>query len=282
MKIFVKSKRKIFIFLVYFFGAVILFAGALKIGIFFYENRKHTFVKIGWVTDIHAGGQRERKQTELNIIFPREYDTYLDAAFKRMKAEGINFVITSGDNTDKGEIKYAERLVAIAKDNEMNVIWTKGNHDREKNGIMKQLGLEKNYYTFDIGDDIMVIVLNNAKIDIYPNGEIDAEQFEWFKNVLKNTHKDKKIILSMHVPIIEPTKNFIITPQYKEFEKLLSQSDNIVFVLFGHRHMEFDAEINGVHYWAGNPLTLKDRLGSYYILDIDNETVISADLAGLE
>ncbi len=281
MKLFIKQKNKIFITSVLFIFVIILFAGALKI-VFFCASKKHTPVKIGWVTDIHAGGQRERKQTEKNITFPREYSKYLDAVFKKMKAEGINFVITSGDNTDKGENKYAEKLVAIARENEMNVLWTKGNHDREKNGIMKQLGLEKNYYTFDIGNDVRIIILNNAKIDTYPNGEIDAEQFEWFKDVLKNTRRGKKIIISMHVPIIEPTKNFVITPQYKEFEKLLRKNNNIIFVLFGHRHMEFNAKINGVHYWAGNPLTLKDHLGSYYILDIDNEIVISADLAGLE
>lgn len=204
---------------------------------------------MGIVTDIHAGGDKKRKQTERNVIFPNKYERFL----KKLIAEKPDHILALGDNTNKSETKYAKRVKKLLP----NAIYTRGNHDGPKSWAVFN---EKSYYYKDI-ENWRIVVLYDAPASLQC-GVIDETQMFWLENILQT---DKKILISMHIPIVNEQGQFCMSPLKDLFEKY-----HVEQVYSGHCHAwEKTVTENGVTYNIIRALSLKKGSGYYKILNLE-------------
>jgi predicted phosphodiesterase len=203
---------------------------------------------LGIVTDIHAGGQKKRKMTELNVIYPNKYTKFL----KKLVKEKPDYILTLGDNTNKSETKYAKKVKKLIP----NAMFTRGNHDGPKSFAVFS---SESYYYRDI-ENWRIVVLYTSPESL-ACGTIDEAQMDWLKNTL-NT--DRKILVSMHIPIFNEAGQFCTSPLKEVFEKY-----QVKFVYSGHTHFwEKTLEENGVTYNALRALSLRKGSGYYKIINL--------------
>ena len=233
-------------------------------------------VKIGWISDIHAD-RFKRRQVESGLLFPRQYSDYLPKVFDAMRKQGINTVIATGDNTNSGDDKYARDLALIAREKDMHVIWIKGNHDNAHS--MAALGVTKNdYFSVDY-ENTRIIALNDT-VGVQQTGDytggIDEDQLNWLRDELKT---NKQIIVAMHVPIFPLSQdnklddNNMIMDKYTELEKILHDSGNVKMILFGHWHIPWQKQFDGLNFYGEGALTREGMKGSYATINLNDYSV---------
>jgi len=230
-------------------------------------------ITIGVITDIHAGSQDERTQglEENNILYPSKFEENLRPALEKMKDYDV--ILTLGDNLNATSKKYPQKLLDITKGYPM--IWTKGNHDEDK--MFKLFHQPKNYYYIDKGK-WRIIILDNGNIDhsidyakgaYIPRGYMEPEQVEWLKETLKT---DKKIIVSMHVPIFDRYDFEKVYPQMEYLKKMFEDSGQVKYVLSGHFHInDWHKSINGIEYYIIPSISLKGGEGYFMTLTLPND-----------
>lgn len=214
--------------------------------------------KIGWITDIHAGGSGKRAISDWNVVYPVKFKEFFPAVLKRMNGEGIDYIISTGDQVNARNDDYAEKLKKRIPFG-IKMLWVQGNHDSDES--MKKLGVEKTYYSLDT-KKFTVIVL-----DVEDEGvELGKEQEEWLKNEIDKA--DLPIIIASHSSLYDFT-NANFYPSYAETGKIVTGSGKVKYVISGHSHEDKEAVMNGVIFRSAHPLTMKDRMGSYYEISLD-------------
>lgn len=284
-----KIRKKLFTGRV-FFVFVIFFAILIAVGYFYFfkkaevypvlrnKIRETTVVKknfpfvipkkIGWVSDIHAD-RFKRRQVDSGLLFPRHYKDYLPKVFDEMKAQGIDTVISTGDNTNSCDDNYSEDIKKIAAEKNMYVVWVRGNHDCDE--TMASLGVKQNngkyFYFYDYADK-RIIILDDTQMNPYDYlGSIDETQLGWFREILKT---DKKVIIAMHIPMFADE---MLMERYAELEKIIHESGNVKLVLAGHYHTTWKKNYNGIEYKIEGALTRDGMEGEYAVIDWNNFSV---------
>jgi Icc protein len=227
-----------------------------------------------FMTDIHL-------QPEKNAI--QGFQKAIDAA-NNLNAD---FVITGGDNIMDALAQNWERsnylynlfdsMVAKFK---MPVYTTIGNHDLF--GVYEQSGIQPShseygkkmyenrvsdlYYAFDFkGWHFIILDAIGITNERNYRGYVDSLQIEWLKNELKQTGKDKPVIISIHIPLLsveshialgptEAFKNNSIVNNANEIRDVF-KGHNIKLVLQGHTHFLEDILYNGIHYVTGGAVS---------------------------
>lgn len=218
--------------------------------------------RVGWLTDIHAGKKKKRQKSVANVLYPKKYKSYFSNVLAALRSAGISTVIITGDNTDNGGSKFAKALIKTSNKYGLRMVWVKGNHDKDKDKIMPRLGVWNTDYVTDAGDT-KIVTLNNSQ------ETVTSAQVDWLEEKLSSL--DGPVIVAVHSPII----NFLTGepyPQFAELENVISTSGKVQYVLSGHIHAQYEQTYNGVVHRSGNPLTLKNHMGSYYIVETEEET----------
>jgi predicted phosphodiesterase len=135
-------------------------------------------MKVGVVSDIHAGFKGIRK-SGTSVVYPRKGVDYFEKAVVEMKKNGVELVVSLGDNTHFGEKKYYKKLKNVEKKYGITVLWIKGNHDDKDFRI---LGRENYIYEKD-----------GIKFEIRNNSHCFKDR----NCVMKKTDAD---VLLQHVP----------------------------------------------------------------------------------
>lgn len=222
-------------------------------------------LEIGFVTDIHAGDQTERDDgtDPKNIIFPDHFEKNFRNALLGMRR--VDLIFTLGDNLNRPSRKNAKKLKEISRS--YPIYWTKGNHDKLSH--FQEILSEERYYYLD-KKDWRIIVLDNS--DVAPNyhknheehgrGYIDEVQLDWLKEALKT---DRKIIVTMHVPMISRSKLGEVRGDQKYLEDLFLKNGNVKHIFSGHFHV-YDEHIekSGITHHLIPSLSLKGKEGYYY------------------
>jgi 3',5'-cyclic AMP phosphodiesterase CpdA len=225
--------------------------------------------KMGVITDIHAGNEKNRIIDGNIINYPREYKKLFTTTLKEMKNNGVDFVISTGDNTNNGKNQYADTLVRIAKEEKMEIIWVKGNHDREATNVMKNFNVKDKYYYYVEKGRWRIVVLDSSEINPAGIGGMLPEQMNWLKETLKT---DKNIIIAMHHPVYNEFDLEKAHDAYGEFQKLIEDSGNVKYVFSGHYHtVDFSKKVNGIKYEITKALTLEKEVPNYKIINLQNE-----------
>ncbi len=226
--------------------------------------------KIGWITDIHAD-RFKRRTVESGTIYPRQYEEYVPKVFDALRSQGIDTVVTTGDNVNSGDSNYSRALEKIAEEKHMRVIWTIGNHDRES--TMADFGVTgKMYYYTDYGNTRIISIddvdFNRESWDYV--GGIDSEQLSWLQEALQT---DKRVIIAMHIPIFPSSLESVVVDRYAAFENLVRESGAVKLVLSGHFHIPWQKEFDGIPYYGEAALSRDEYKGAYGVIDLGKDTV---------
>ncbi len=229
-------------------------------------------VKIGWVSDIHAD-RFKRRQVESGLLYPRQYSDYLSKVFDAMRKQGINTVISTGDNVNSGDDWYAKDLARIAHQKDMHIIWTKGNHDTIHS--MTALGVIGNkYFYVDYLNTRIVVLDDTVGMEQTGNydGGIDSDQINWLREALKT---NKPVVIAMHIPIFQmhTGKDTVVIGKYAELEKILHNSGNVKMIISGHWHIPWQKQYDGLNFYGEGALTREGMKGDYAIIDLGNYSV---------
>jgi len=222
--------------------------------------------KIGWIADIHAGSAKKKKKSTTNVFYPRYYKKYLAQTLEEMQREGIGLVVISGDVTDKSrQTKYAKRIRSMIQRKGMEMIWARGNHDREK-AVEKYMKQKHSYFFLDRYGWRIIALDNSQRLSIKEGG-MRSVQKEWLEELLSETKEP--VLAVMHYPFFD-RRDGSVYRVYRETENWFSSEGKVKLALSGHWHSEYITVLNGVKYAVGNPLTLESKMGSYYVVDLDN------------
>lgn len=254
---------KIFLRIIFLVLIVIL----LSIIIFLNKQNFFASTKIAWITDIHADEKEKIDGGRSGMLYSSLYEEYFSNFLEKMKNEGVEIVISTGDNTNDGENEYAKKLKEIEDKKDIKVLWTKGNHDRVNKKVMENLGVSAPYYYFYDFEKVRIIILNVTDEE----ERIDDKQMKWFEQVVSET--SVPIIVSMHIPIINYEKKEVFE-KFKELEEYISKSKKIKYVISGSLHNQEEFKLNNVWYKTGNAFLLEDHLGDYYIIEISAKEYI--------
>lgn len=239
---------------------------------------------LGIITDIHAGGAKEVVKSEKNILYPSNYCNNL----KGVKESGVDYILTLGDNTLNGKPSEAKRVIECM--NGYNILWAKGNHDKE---VAWKYFNTPNYYSKKI-DNWKIIVLDSSKLFPADSGGFLDEQLTWLENEL-NESNNEKIFIAMHHKVFNPD-DFIINkfvvlsnpsyanvvfhkffqpviikqycpvffPIYEKFINMIESNGKVKYVYSGHVHKDNGCfQINGVNYCAVPSLSTGDYEGYF-------------------
>lgn len=215
---------------------------------------------LGIVTDIHAGGSKEIVKSEENILYPSRYCSNLE----EVKKSEVDYILTLGDNTLNGKPSEAKRILECMKG--YNLLWTKGNHDKE---VAWKYFNTPNYYSKKI-DNWKIIVLDSSKIDPSGTGGFRDEQLDWLEKEL-NEINNEKIFIAMHhnifrttllfpniaytnadvIRLFPPIKIKLAYPIYEKFINIIESSGKIKYVYSGHVHMNKGCfQLKSINYCA--------------------------------
>ncbi|MEI6650084.1 MAG: metallophosphoesterase [Candidatus Moraniibacteriota bacterium] len=234
--------------------AIVFFTKDASYGAYLKYVRSHdNELKIGFVTDIHAGNKASKEKGS-GLIYPMHFRENMTSALDDMRND--DYIVTLGDNLDveKGCQKYIDELHKMTKN--FDVLWTKGNHD--KDACFPSLESRGNYYSVDVKDWRLVVLDNSSWYTDEERasngsqnriGSIDAGQMAWLKDSLKT---DKKILIAIHVPIWDDNGNgnYSMRTDYLDLKKMLEDSGNVKYVLSGHYHNDdWKHEENGITYY---------------------------------
>jgi predicted phosphodiesterase len=237
--------------------------------------------RVGWISDIHAD-RFKRRDVPSGLMFPRQYGDYLTSVFDDMQKQGIMTVVATGDNTNTGDVGYAQDLARIAYSRNMHVIWVKGNHDNDE--VMNTLGITGNKYYYADYENTRIIVLNDVDGDINYNCSIDQNQMDWLKGALKT---EKQVMVAMHIPIFNEDNvdkihemhggNYMdagkLLDSCSGLESILHESGNVKMVITGHWHVPWNKKFDGIDYYGEAALTRESYSRAYATIDLNANSV---------
>jgi predicted MPP superfamily phosphohydrolase len=214
-----------------------------------------------------------------------------------------DFILTGGDMV--GSALSANESTAISLFSEMKslfsyftipVYYTMGNHDMfgvyAESGVspdnplwgkkMFEAEVGKRYYTF-MHKGWKFIVLDGTQItgDRKYTGGFDKEQIQWLKDELKNTDKATPLIVSNHIPFVNPNNLLsdtlpVMTKPYRSVLDLF-EGYNLKLVLQGHSHEMSDVLVRGIHFLSGGTTIIQKNnipeKEGFLLINIDHQAV---------
>ena len=210
--------------------------------------------------------------------------------------------------TSKGDVtaQWAAFQDALKKHLRTPIRHAIGNHDcwtgpgskndplHGKAWALKELKLEKAYYSFEAGN-WHIIVLDSTNLETKDThgyvAKLDEAQFKWLEKDLINT--TKPVLVMSHIPILavspyldgdnETTGNWLVPGAWmhidaRRFKTLFNAHPNVRLCLSGHIHLQDSAVYNGVTYacngavcgnwWRGS---YQETKPGYAVVDLYND-----------
>jgi len=135
-----------------------------------------------------------------------------------------------------------------------------GNHDMydlSKPDVLAALGLERSYYSFDLGEYHVVVLDAEFNPDgtdydhvfMRTKGFIPPEEMDWLVADLAAT--ERPTIVAVHQPLDAEFEALAGGPPIVnrlDVQRVLNESGVVIAVLQGHDHENRYAEIDGIHY----------------------------------
>jgi 3',5'-cyclic-AMP phosphodiesterase len=257
------------------------------------NNDDFSFV---FVTDIHLTEDRNAVEG-----FTQAIDSINQLAPDFVLTGGDNIMDALGQTYGRSDSLY-QLFEETIKKLDMPVYSTLGNH--EVFGLYENSGVEpshpeyakklyedrlaRRYYSFD-HKNWHFVVLDGIGLtdDRHYYGHVDKEQLEWLQKDLKQSGKEKPVVVSIHIPLLsvgsqimegptQPMSKGSIVTNADEVINILEQY-NTKLVLQGHLHFLEDIEYNGIHYITGGAVSAQWWNGPRFGME---EGFVKVDVSG--
>ena len=243
--------------------------------------------------------------SDIDDMKDRQYRKSLDkmaSAISKFNSEDLDFVVQLGDFIDH-ELESFEPALKVWSNLKHKSYHVLGNHDfcvrtPHKQKVLGLLGLEKEYYSFVMGD-IKFIILNGNGLSLnaydadspmykfseeyweslnresqWWNGAVDKDQLSWFEKELAAAEKaGQQVIVFCHYPLIADSR-YVLWNNVEVLD-VLNSFDCVKIWMNGHFHKGGYSRENGRHF-----LTVKGMVQfkepSYAIAELsDNKLKIN-------
>jgi 3',5'-cyclic AMP phosphodiesterase CpdA len=230
-------------------------------------DKKKRALKIAHITDVHI-------RPEHNAV-PR-----FKKCLEMIKKDKVDLILNGGDsiyaadydNITKERVQQQwacwEDSIQVVKDIPMHHVL--GNHDMwwqgkgdplyGKPGVLKMLGLQNNYYSFDKNGWHFIMLDSNHPTS---PGMLDDTQWDWFVQDVQKNSQDKPTLIMSHYPLLSCTGITDNKPDFRgpfkvsggynhldimKFIEVFNHNRNIKLCLSGHIHLLDKVWYNDVTY----------------------------------
>lgn len=210
--------------------------------------------------------------TDLHYDHIHDGDRRIQYYIDSVKNHNIDFMVELGDLCYP--FRKNKLILEKLKQSGVPCYYVIGNHDSDlyiKEEVMNFLGLNKNYYSFIVGN-VKFIILDacyikrkdgyetyfisnyNKTTDAYPY--IPPEELTWLKNELEDEEK-YYLVFSHHSLVNNFKKRGVYNRE--EVRKILEDRNinrkQVLLCMNGHDHGDALYEINGIHYYTLNSMS---------------------------
>ncbi len=203
------------------------------------------------ITDIHLPQHKEDLLHNIPI-----YELFVEIINDIIKNEELyDFVVLSGDLSDKGFKESYELLDSVLSVLSIPCYWIPGNHDDLKvlQNISPYWKLCNNK-SFNI-KNIHFTLLNSVTQDTEgknkARGKLEKKELEFLEEDLYKNSLSPSIIIIHHPPIYSGTwKDEKMLKNYDEFFEIVDRYQNVKLILYGHQHQTLIKIRNNVIYYS--------------------------------
>lgn len=171
-----------------------------------------------------------------------------------------NFIIVSGDLTNRGDAGSYEHLKRILAEADIDIplVLAVGNHDTRPGFYQSMQGrshdLDAPYMHDTVLDGVHIIVLDSSTPG-FVGGSIEPEQFAWLEGRLDDHAHLPKLIVTHHGPHLDEQDAFtqwesIDTAATLRLRDLLA-GRNVLGILSGHIHLDRASNWYGIPLFVG-------------------------------
>lgn len=237
------------------------------------------------MSDIHYKKSYKDYGFEELIAARRRPEENIRKCIETETADGIDFLLITGDLTHEGGLSDCEALESFLKEvsGEIPYIVLPGNHDKREAFcpvFWKEPGCESGM-VYDIGG-LRIIALDTGRS---VNGGIGQEAVNWLRELLRIS-APKGTLLALHHPLIDGQDKLPCAEYDREFIDVISNSD-ILGIFCGHTHHNFIAQFAGKPYFTadsmafsmttkGDDLIFEDHAG-YTVMELKGN-ILSAQV----
>lgn len=170
-----------------------------------------------------------------------------------------DFVVASGDLTNRGDIQSYELVQETLRDLSVPIVLALGNHDKREgfNAVFTGAAPEQPYVHEQLLGDLHVITLDTG-VPGRVAGSIDAAQFAFLEEALAAHPEVPKLLVMHHPPRIDAEGLPWGSIDMASTERLAEvvNGAKVIGILSGHIH------INQVNHWHGIPIVVSNGLHS--------------------
>ncbi|GAB4131839.1 MAG: PQQ-binding-like beta-propeller repeat protein [Ignavibacteriales bacterium] len=210
-----------------------------------------------WITDLHIGSPNA--------------EAYLDSVVNKInEMKDVEFVIASGDITEKGKDNELENAKTILDKLNKPYHIIPGNHDTkwsESGGLKFKNLWNDDKFIFEYKDDVF-IGLNSGIIWKGGGGHITPEDLVWLENELQKVNPRKEIFLFIHHPLNNETDNWFKISN-------IIRNYNIKAVLYGHGHANKIEFNNGIPCAMSRSTLAKNETPAGFTLVVNSSTELN-------
>jgi predicted phosphodiesterase len=232
---------------------------------------QHNVVRFGICADVHK-----------DIM--HDADQRLQVFIDEMKEGDVDFIIELGDFMQPQD--YNASFLNIWKSFNGPSYHVLGNHDMDNSDgerfsreyTVSHLNMPSRYYSFDREGFHFIVLDGNDRKEPPQEGYaryMGTEQLDWLKRDLAGT--SAPVIIFSHQSIEDPggVENAADVRRILEEANLLAGKKKVIACFSGHHHIDFNTEINGIHYIQVNSMSYVWMGGDYlhvrYSKEVDEQ-----------
>ncbi|MBM4176032.1 MAG: hypothetical protein FJ213_07655 [Ignavibacteria bacterium] len=216
-------------------------------------------IRFAWITDTHIGSPNADKDL-MNVV-------------QSINQDKFDFVIASGDITEKGLNSELEKTINIFQQLERPLFIIPGNHDTKwsESGCTKFIELfsdNKFYFKYK---DFVFIGLNTGIPLRGAGGHFEPQDLKWMDEKLNELPDTAKIIFACHhQPDGEVDNWYEATNRLARF--------NFAFIIVGHGHSNRKYSFAGIPGAMGRSTLAKNKVWGYNSFQIYDENISIAEI----
>lgn len=212
--------------------------------------------KYAWITDMHIGA-------------PNADSDLIKVVSDINQRHEIEFVIATGDITEKGRDEEFQQSKEILDKLEVPYYIIPGNHDTKwsESGstTFEYLWGDTKFY-FDYKGTTH-IGLNSGIPWRGGGGHVSPEDLNWLNKTLERTTSEQEIIFYIHHPLDDDTDNwFKVTNIFRD--------KKIIAVLVGHGHANKLMEFNGIPAAMGRSTLSRPKFAGYTLIENKSDSLL--------